>query len=408
MDYLVFALIYVVVCILTMFPAVRIPIEGDRESEYIIYREAIVGKYHFRNKKGWREHTWYEVLDSCFIPIILPAYLYRILRVNAKRLFQMFPSFFYALMPAFAYLIARNYLDVWGSLLATSVILTSFYFLYEPNIGRIGIGLGFAAGMVWSLLANNWAGTIIFAVCLVLSHYGTTYVMLYVLGITWFILVVTGQPIFIWTVALVSLGMSSVVWHHIIIARAGKNLRTFLKEIFLLRSATLRSPVSCAIIAGDKVEKVSRFRGFFKLSHRECTLQHAFGKNLKSTNIPQKIEWVLSWIIVLSVTLGLAVGHTPITIAFYSAILLAMVIPHLSVFYGSIRVFFSSLIVLAPCFVIGVKTVFGNYWVGLIILILYGLAVSGVLHRMMGINKRNVYNIDYRGRFRRTGCFTVV
>ena len=401
---LVFLIIYSVAFALTASFSLRswdneIKADGDFFREYAVYKQAIAGQLNLRSDQN-------RLLESCFFSTILPALIQRMTKIDPGLLFKIFPSAFSALMPAFVYLTVRQYLDVQYSLIAAILVISNFYFLYDSNIGRVGIALGFASGMVWVLLAGNAWLSILFAIAMILSHYGTTYLMLYVIGLTWLVLLVIGQDTLRFAVALVTIGAGVFLWHFVIVKRTGKIIvRAFLGMVFNPKSDTLKRPISCAVIPGiTRVEEADNWvQGFFRLEHREAGVQVAFGKTWRFMNIAQKIEWVLSWLIVLFLTAGLGIaaqqgGFTiefvVLGIIFYSAILLAIAIPHLSVFYGALRVYFSSLIVLAPCFVFGVKIIsesvgLNGYLVAWFIIFWYALAVSGWLHRMMGIKKRH-------------------
>lgn len=141
---------------------------------------------------------------------------------------------------------------------------------------------------------------------------------------------------------------------------------------------------------------------WLKLEGREPVVQKAFGMNLREdAPVPEIIEIAFNWIVVGMITLGLVVlilrkrlelQFGVLAVALYALVVFTVLIPWLSMYYGGQRVFFTSLIVLAPCFVLGVgetarKLKVNQVAFSIIVLVTYVFATSGLLYSLWGISK---------------------
>lgn len=416
MELYMVSAIYLLALAVTLWYALTLDLTADRlEHEYAIY-EAMV------NKEGWtKARANHELVASCFTAILLPYYIQRVTHLNSLVLFKVFPCFFYSAMPAFVYLIARQHLDIGYSLIASACILSNFFFLYYPNMGRVSIALGFLSGMFWALFSGHIAIASVFAVLMIISHYGTAYFTLCILLMTWVVLLVkailgrTGyfdMDFISVTILLVVIAIIVYLWQgKLFQVSREKSAQVFLKRSFSLSSESLDRPIypikggvmvpassSHAVIS---TKAIDRLHNFLSLESRDPIIQVAFGKTLRYMNIPQRMEFALSWLMVLCLTVGViftTCRHLELYIimcaSMFLVIIATVILPHVSIFYGMGRVYLTALTVLAPCFAIGISMVaeavgINGYVLGTVLVLLYALCVSGIMHSMFGITKRS-------------------
>ena len=372
-------------------------IECDWEREYHVYEDMLKG--------NWRELQNHEMLSSAITVALFPYLIHRLTRLNAEMVFKIFPSFISALVPVFIYLIARQFLNVGYSTMASFYVLCTFFFLYSGILGRLGIALGFMSGVLYFLLTGNTLVASLLVVLVVASHYGTSHYLLYILTASWIIMMIitpglTPNDISIFTVLAV-LALSIFVWHRVIFKHTGDVMLGNLREALFFTSPTLDAPIYIASPDGSLIirpygfnEGKGKAHALFELEHRDPIVQVAFGRTWQYLNILQKVELVLSWLTVVLMIAGLILSILWMGITFYiilalvsfSAIVISVAIPHVSIYYGVARTYLTALILLAPCFVVGIEALanimeVNGYVLGFIIVVMYGLCVSKVLRR---------------------------
>jgi hypothetical protein len=156
------------------------------------------------------------------------------------------------------------------------------------------------------------------------------------------------------------------------------------------------NPASAEVDPKEAMQKLRR-SNYWKLEYREQVVQAAFGRSWHVMNIPQKIELILSWLVVIGFSYGVLQAIRKkllpplisfMAVAMYGILVLTVIIPHVSVYYGVIRVMFTGWIVLAPCFVVGVADITKRkYLPAALLVLLYASATSGWMHSLFGIVK---------------------
>ena len=181
-DWLVFVLIYAATLGVTVSYAVNSQvIVSDQLTEYNLYVKYVAdGNWSFELD---------NIVNSCLTVTLVPAWIQRITHVDQVALFKIFPCIFYSLMPAFVYLITRRYTRVSYAVLAAFLVISSFYFMYYPANGRVGVALGFIAGAVWAILSKRYIFATAFGVLVVFSHYATGVILLVLIISAWLYLV---------------------------------------------------------------------------------------------------------------------------------------------------------------------------------------------------------------------------
>lgn len=374
-DKLIFTVIYLAVLgFMLWYNLSHVPV-NDGVLEYQTYQSNVAEGWHYR---------FDDILNSCIVTTWMPAELHNAAGWDAYILFRIFPCFFYALMPAFTFLIARRYLNYAQAGIAACVVIASSFIIFFPDMGRVGVAWGFTAGMIWALLDKRWWWSLIFAVMVVFSHYGT---LLIATGIA--LVLFFGQLIikhhFVRQFAAVCavLIITTGIWHFWIAGTSG----------FYIGRNFMRWGLSPMEYQGT--------HPWTDMAAREPVLQEAFGLNFGNMNIPQRIELFITWAMVLFISLGFILmlkrklgdfNTRLLATVLFSLIILAAVVPWLSMYYGAQRVYFTALIVLAPCFYLAVKYIAEKMKVQPLavfsmIFLPYILSVSGLIYLPFGVTK---------------------
>jgi len=386
---------------------------SDQLTEYKLYLMSIdTGAWQFIEG---------SIVNSCLMVTIIPAYIQRWTGIDPELLFKVYPCFIYSLMPAFSYLIARRYFGVGYSLMVAGLIMSQFYFAFHSSLGRVSIAWGLWAGVIWALLARRYMWVLALGILVIFSHYGNTYIMLAVL------MVALGYVIWdkrcrvdikVLSIILVVLMATTGVWHHAIAKESGRISGGVVKDTLTAKLPPVQEPVVISekveediikeaeqeeeIISVPRIEETpGKLASLFSLEYKGEVLQAAFGKALPYMNTPQKIELSLSWLIVLTILLGYVTGglrkrlsilHLALAGVMFVMIGITMLVPYICTTYGIVRIYFTAMPILAPCFIMGAQEMtWYKKWVGYVfislLLVAYALCVSGIMHSWFGIIK---------------------
>jgi len=108
-----------------------------------------------------------------------------------------------------------------------------------------------------------------------------------------------------------------------------------------------------------------------------------------------------NWLVVMFITLGMYLAlkdkkmdlpFKVLLLALYALIPLVLIVPNLSIYYGTQRVYFTAAIVLATCFPLGIKQIATRLHVAPMMLSatvlgLYALSTSGIIYLPFGLAK---------------------
>lgn len=376
-------------------------IEGDREREFHVVETMLAGE--------WKRLGLHDALGTCLFITYLPYLIHRMSGWDIEKVFRIFPIFFQSLMPAFVYLISRQFLDVGYSFMAAAYLLSTFFFVKEPNTGRGGTAWGFTAGGIYFLLSGHPMPASVFMVLMVFTHYATTLNMVFVLGTAAGLLAIMNEYDGLIDILIVlgATGLTMFLLYWVMFPHVGHKLVSQVVHSVSLRSPTLAAPTYKAVADGriehwakaapDAPPEKGKVHAIFEVEHRDPLLQMALGRTWRYFGLAQKIEFVLGWMTVILMTVGLALSFlwlrhispmfVALSVAFFCALASSVIIPHVSVYYGIARTHTVSLVMLAPCFSIGIMALFGligvnPYVFGLAIILLYALCVSKIFRRV--------------------------
>lgn len=362
--------------------------------------------------QGWEYRR--TLVNSSLITTWLPAMVARYTGLDAMFLFRLTPPIFYALMPAFTYLIARRYLAVRYALIAALVVIANSHILFFPDIGRVGVGIAFFAGMIWALLHNRLWWAIGFALLVVFAHYGTALIAIgtaftvWAGCILWRRKLIT-QYMVVFLVLVVSIG----VWHFWISSYSGWVMATYGVQVEMpAMTGDMIGPKIQAIPPGaeaapsgatprDVTATVITSPAwssdtFLNIHTREYAVLRALG--VVGMTIPETIEVVANWIAVGAITIGLWLLWKAkrvddmfkiIGASLWLLIVFTVAVPWLSQFYGGMRMYFTTLPILAVGLPAGVKWIAGKVRIKPIVLCgavlaLLAISTSGLVYRPFG------------------------
>jgi len=376
-DTIIAILCYITVASIVLYYNMTHPLVNDGVQEY--------QEYLLNIQNGWQYRI--SLTNSCLVTTWIPALLSRGLGLDEYILFRVFPVFFYPLMATFVYLIARRYLEVKYAVVAVAVVIVNSHILYFPDIGRVGVAIAFMAGMLWALLERRLIWTIVFGALVVFSHYGTALIATGIVGFAFFGLLLWKRIFEKYCFVVFSLlVLLVVVWLFIVAGFSGEIMS---KTLFQTKGGVWEDT--------GQVENPD----FLDATIREPAVQDALGIDLASMPTPKKLEIVANWIVVLLVSLGLllfvrnkAVDSPAklVAIGLYGLILFTIALPWLSVFYGGMRVYFTSLSILATCFPLGAcwlakKVRVSPFALIIPVLLFYALGTSGLIYLPFGLVK---------------------
>ncbi len=379
----VFIIIYLATLSALVWYNLSHAVVNDGVKEYQTYLLNIENGWVFRQ----------TLINSCLVTTWIPSLIQRLTGWDSMIIFRVFPTIFYALMPAFVYLIAKRYLSARYAIVTVLVVVLNSHFLYFPDIGRVGVAIGFMAGMMWALLEKRliWAG--MFALLVVFSHYGTSLIAVGIVGVATFVpLVWKRRVVRHYLVVFCLLFVVVGIWHFGVAAYSGKVMFQTLFQTEQTGQILPQYPL---------LDPTTEENPLLDPTTREPAVQEAIGLNISDMTTPKKIEVIANWLVVLIISLGLYYvtrnkkidGQFKImSLAFWGLILFTIAIPWLSVYYGGMRVYFTATVLLAICFPLGAEKIAKKMRIPplllmAVVLVLYALSTSGVIYLPFGLAK---------------------
>lgn len=316
---------------------------SDQMLEYQVYQL-------YLHQDSW-QFVIDNLLNSCPINTLLPAYLQQATGWNELILFKVYPTFFYALIPIGTYLLSRRYLGIWQSVLCACVVIASFNIIYYPALGRVNIAIAFLVLSVYAVVSEKWILAFICMGCLVFSHYGTAVagigvICAYMIGTALYYR--RKRQIVILLCVVVAVVGIGYTWHFHIAKTSGQYITAFIQ---------------------DAIEDMNPGNSnMFDLEEKDGVTQAAFRPNMAYRNLLSKVRWLVSWLLAGGFVLGhlynlktrrLPFGMVVIGGSMLTFILLSVLINEISTSYGTGRVYYTSVPLLAPFY--GLLATKGKY-----------------------------------------------
>lgn len=377
--------------------------ESDTVREYEVYAEVI--------KNGTVDVESHGLLNSALMTTALPAFLQRMTGIPPLPLFQYYPLLIFPFLPVVLWFIFRRYVGDLHGALASVAIIAQPHFLWSPSMARVTMALLFVAIAVLLILSKaklRYPLLALSGLLVVLSHYSTTFALILSLaGIAGIWAIVSSikrhwdftyiKPV------LFLLGMVAVyslVWHGMIFQRPLGYGMMVLSDVvnppgtYYKVEVTPQYDTQAPSPTDDKAS-------FFSLESRDPVLQVAFGATWQYMNLPQRIEFVISWLVILALTYGVVrvvrrrdyrIEAKATALVAYGLCLAGIIYPAISVNYGIARVYYFASLALAPCLIVGLTTIASKVRVSSAVLCAvlvfgYMLATTGILHSFMGLQR---------------------
>ncbi|MFH1031501.1 MAG: DUF2206 domain-containing protein [Chloroflexota bacterium] len=404
-------------------------IGGDTHREFFIFRTVV------------DEHRWSQLgfgtLDTCLSISLLPAIYQSFLNIDPEYLFKTLPSLIVSLLPLAVYVLSKKYIGSFYAFLASILTTSQIAFLWTLSFARINIAIFFFSLAMVSLFHRGISGLykkallILFLASTVVSHYGVTYVFFFVLLLAWVVMKVSA---FIFPPKNKLSGAKDDRLSSPRTSRAWLNqnvtfslLLLFLAMLFFCYSET-SGPT---FIQGVTFVYRTFTRGeWFLGEETDQAVLAAFGKAATLSQVPQQIEFVFSWLVVIllsfgfllilfrfrraysgfpaySQNYGFEVEYLSLSIACYLILVATVILPYVSFYYGMARTYFQMIVLLSVFFVIGGIELAGylilqSHWIILFVLIPYFLSTTGWMTQIFGFpravtlnSKGELYDTSY-------------
>ena len=420
-------------------------IGGDTHREYFIFLTTLENLH-------WSQ-LGFGILDACLSISILPAIYQTFLNIDPEYLFKIVYSLIVSILPLVVYLLSKKYIGSFYAFLASVFFMSQIVFLWTPTYARVNIAMLFFALAIMVIFHDDIPESvkrgllIVFVTSTVVSHYGVTYVTFFALLFTciamWIVSSITSHRK---KLATPPAGNPVIEGDPPPLSLQGKtpptgNDTTYRATALEPSHTQLRRRISITLIAIFVVMLFfwySQMTGpSFSVGVRlvydsfihwewflakgvvgEYPVQAAFGKTLPYTEVPQRIEFVFSWLTIILMSVGLLTtirkfktmvsipfaGHEKpsfflkkfesdylmLSIGCYLLLVATVVLPTVAVTYGSSKVYFQTMIVLSIFFVIGGITVARYlksrpHWILIAVLIPYFLSTTGVMCQVFGV-----------------------
>ena len=159
---------------------------SDASREYQVYQVMING--------GILDMGAQNLLLSCFFTTAIPAFLQKLSGFDALLLYKVYICLIVMWLPLVVYLLARRFMDGYLALMVAVLFMAQPYYLAAISYARIMIAVLFFALLLLTFLENiplkhkAWLVPVL-SLMVVLSHYGTTYVVISLLT-GWLVLLI--------------------------------------------------------------------------------------------------------------------------------------------------------------------------------------------------------------------------
>ena len=375
---------------------------SDTAREYLIY-SAIVQTGSWQIESGAL-----AIQSACLAVTLFPALLQRLFGIEPLLFFKLYSSLIIPLLPVVVYLIARRFVSNLYAFLVAVFFMGQVCFLQAPSIARSNMALLFFALALLVLLQLSLSKRMKFPVLFVLatgmviSHYGTTFASLFILG-------TTGAVISLWwlirrtqllyrdsiLIVCLSLIVGITVWYGFI-------THTPLTEgISFVEDSTFTE-----VIVETEDAGIQDY-GIAEVSSRDKIIQVALGVKNPDGDTTFTFNWatfVFSWLTVMLMSYGLLITlikwhrekavpleYLMLSIIGYAIILVVVALPFVSRTYSIERTYCHMLIFLGIYFIFGCSDIARRlklkaYMVILPVLLpyFYFTYTTGIIHSITG------------------------
>lgn len=370
-------------------------------------------------------------LDACLSISILPAIYQSILSINNELLFKVFYSLIFSISPLAIYIIINKYAESKYAVLGSLFFMSQLTFLCTPSVARTNIAILFCLLVIMTLFSEDISAVnkriliIIFMVNMILSHYASTYIFLFIIIATWFI---TKSIYFFIKADIPSKHNAN---RHTVSSKMTLSLiMLFFILIFLWYGQLTDAAFNSGL--GFIQTTILNLDRFFTLESRSSSLPELAGQSL-SYGFASKINLISTWMTFIFIGIGILsmiydiklnsksqfsdrefeINYLSLAIACFLLMVSMVILPYVSRGYNIHRLNLQMMTILSLCFIFGgmfVSSIFSfvfsyiirilniqkikykniiisPYLVILLILLPYFLSNTGFSYELFGVPK---------------------
>lgn len=378
---------------------------SDTAREYLIYTTIV-------QTGSWQiESEALAIQSACLTVTLFPALLQRLFGVEPLLFFKLYSSLLIPLLPIVVYFIARRFTSDLYAFLVAVFFMGQVCFLQAPSIARSNMALLFFALSLLIILQSDLNKRVKFpilfvlAVGVVISHYGTTFASLFILGATgvavslWWFVKRTQLPYKNSTlVVCLSLIVGIIVWYGFITHTPFTKGKNFIEQ-----------STSTKVIVETEDAGIQEHR-ITEVSSRDKIIQAALGVKNPDGDTTFAFNWALfvfNWLTVMLMSYGLLITlvkwrkvkvvpleYLVLSIIGYATIFGVVALPFISRGYGIERAYYQMLVFLGIYFIFGCSDIAKRlklkaYMVILPVLLpyFYFTYTTGIIHSITGVGK---------------------
>ena len=391
---------------------------SDTAREYLIYSTITQGG----SWQALRNDVTglFTIQSTCLTVTLFPALLQRLFSIEPLLFFKLYSSFIIPILPVVVYFIAKRVTSNLHAFLVAVLFMGQVCFLQAPSMARSNMALLFFALSLLVILRPDLSKRVKFPILfllatgMVISHYGTTFASLLLLGtagvtvsLWWFVrrMLYYSLPRFSVTFRLpyrnsilivcLSLIVGIVVWY-------GFVTHTPLTEgiSFIERSTSQEIKIRPEEVDAQEYK-------ITEVNSRDKIIQAALGVKNPDGDTTFTFSWatfVFNWLAVMLMSYGLLITlikwrrikavpleYLALSIIGYATIVGVVVLPFPSRFYGIERTFYQMLVFLGIYFIFGCSDIAKRlklkaYMVILPVLLpyFYFTYTTGIIHSITG------------------------
>ena len=364
----------------------------DTHQEYYFFQTTL-------NNLHWSAFG-HSTLDACLAISLLPTIYQFILNISPEFLFKILYSLIYSIFPLIIYILSKKYIGESYAFLASCFFMFQHNFLFTAFHARANIAMLFFAFAMMTLFNDNIEPLkkrilfIVFMASCMVSHYSTTYIFFFVmLGTFIGIEALSKKYSFekILSSTIVVLFFAFIFFWYSQVTEAAFNVGVgFIKNMFV------------------------SLNNFFIEEARSEAAQAMFGKGIMQKGIPQKIEFVFTWLTFAFIGIGIItlirrykemsfpelklkkpdflkdkfeVTYFVIALACSGLLVATVAVPHITGGYGLHRLYPLAITILSVFFAIGGMVLSKHlkvpaYLIILLVLIPYFFCVTGASYQI--------------------------
>ena len=337
-------------------------------SNHLIGVDTHTEYYFFRTT--WGNLHWsvfgHSTLDACLSISLLPTIYQSILNISPEFLFKILYSLIYSVSPLVIYVISKKYVEEGYAFLASCFFMFQLQFLWTALNARTNTAILFFALAMMVLFSDKIDPLkkrilfIVFMASCMVSHYATTYIFFFIMLSAFIGMEIVSKKC----------TFKKVISLTIVIL--------FFSMIFLWYSQVTETSFNAGVdYIGNTLTNLNQF--FIEESRKEG-VQQIFGKGFEQENVPYKIQFAFSWLMLAFIGIGIVtliikhkemsfpelnfkksdflkekfeVGYFTIALACVGVLVAIVALPYVSTGYGIDRLYAAMITILSVFFVIG-------------------------------------------------------